>query len=66
VGFFGALGWREHEFHSTWLDSIRLGRSVPNAAAWDQFAKWGGAFSQEAVKRMSGIALFERSPQAYS
>ena len=62
VSFFEALGWHENEFHSTWADSIRLGRTVPNAAAWDWLSKWAWPASQEAVKRMSGVALFERKP----
>ena len=62
VSFFEALGWHEKEFHSTWADSIRLGRTIPNAAAWNWLSKWSGPASQEAVKRMSGIALFERVP----
>jgi methyltransferase (TIGR00027 family) len=62
VSFFEALGWREAEFHSTWTESIRLGRTVPHAAAWDQLSKWAGSASQEAVRRMSGVALFARTP----
>lgn len=60
--FFGALGWSEREFHSTWADSIRLDRSIPQAAVWEQLSKWAGPAFQEAVKRMSGVALLERQP----
>ncbi|WP_167784731.1 class I SAM-dependent methyltransferase [Ramlibacter rhizophilus] len=60
--FFEALGWHEREFYSTWADSIRLGRSIPQAAAWDRLSKWAGPATREAVKRMSGIALLERKP----
>ena len=61
VSFFEALGWREEEFHSTWDDSIRLGRTAPHAAAWDWLSRWTGPISQEAVRRMSGVVLLERA-----
>lgn len=64
VGFFEAVGWREVEFHSTWAESIRLGRTAPHAAAWDWLSRWAGPASQEAVKRMSGVALLERALRA--
>ncbi len=61
-GFFEAVGWKEQEFHSTWSDSIRLGRAPPHGAAWDALWKWTAPAAQEALKRMSGIALFKRMP----
>ncbi|MEJ7930164.1 SAM-dependent methyltransferase [Ramlibacter sp. AN1015] len=61
VRFFDALGWREIEFHSTWTDSIRLGRTAPHAATWNRLSMWGGSLVQEAVQRMSGVALLERT-----
>jgi methyltransferase (TIGR00027 family) len=57
--FFGTLGWREAEFHSTWTDSIRLGRTAPHGLAWDRFWRWSAPAAKEALKRMSGVALFE-------
>lgn len=62
ASFFEALGWREKEFHSTWADSIRLGRTIPHGAAWDRLSKWAGPASRQAVERMSGVALLERAP----
>ena len=60
--FFEPLGWKEHEFHSTWSDGLRLGRSPPHGAAWDGFWKWSAPAAHEALKRMSGVALFKRLP----
>lgn len=39
---FRELNWLEAEFHSTWTDSIRLGRIAPNALMWDTPVKWSG------------------------
>lgn len=39
---FRELYWLEVEFHSTWTDSIRLGRIAPNALMWDTPVKWSG------------------------
>jgi methyltransferase (TIGR00027 family) len=59
--FFEPLGWREVEFHSTWIESMRLGRSMPFA----QLSHWLGRFRRaevrEAYRRMSGMVLFERT-----
>jgi methyltransferase (TIGR00027 family) len=59
--FFEELGWREAEFHSTWAESIRLGRTARHGEAWDQLWRWSGHAAHETVKRMSGIALLERA-----
>jgi methyltransferase (TIGR00027 family) len=60
TAFFEPLGWREAEFHSTWIESMRLGRSMPFA----QLSHWLGKFRRsevrEAYRRMSGIVLFGR------
>lgn len=61
-GFFAPLGWREDEYHPTWTDSIRLGRTAPYGAAWDRLRRWSAPAAQEALDRMSGVALFERLP----
>jgi methyltransferase (TIGR00027 family) len=57
--YFRELEWVETEFHSTWTDSIRLGRVAPNGLAWDALVKWAGPAAEAALKRMSGIALLE-------
>jgi len=57
--YFRRLNWPETEFHSTWTDSIRLGRVAPNALLWDRFLKWSAPAAKMALKRMSGVALLE-------
>lgn len=57
--YFRELNWLETEFHSTWTDSMRLGRVAPNALMWDSFLKWTSPATERALKRMSGIALLE-------
>ena len=57
--YFRELNWLETEFHSTWTDSIRLGRVAPNALMWDRLFKWSGPATEMALKRMSGVALLE-------
>jgi methyltransferase (TIGR00027 family) len=57
--YFRALNWLETEFHSTWADSIRLGRAAPTALLWDNLIKWSGPAAEVALRRMSGVALFE-------
>lgn len=55
--FFGPLGWREEEFHSTWDDSIQLGRPAPHGRLWDTLVKWSPPAAHRAVRRMAGVAL---------
>ena len=57
--YFRELNWLETEFHSTWTDSIRLGRVAPNTLMWDTFFKWTSPAAEMALKRMSGVALLE-------
>lgn len=57
--YFAELNWRETEFHSTWIESNRLGRAAPNAQMWDRFMKWSLPAAQNAFKRMSGVVLLE-------
>jgi len=61
TAFFEPLGWHEAEFHSTWIESMRLGRSMPFA----QFSHWLGRFRRAEVRdaylRMSGLVLLERA-----
>ena len=59
--YFRNLHWLETEFHSTWANSIRLGRVAPNALLWDSLLRWSPA-AEMAFKRMSGIALLEPIP----
>lgn len=57
--YFRELDWRETEFHSTWTESIRLGRPAPSAFMWNSVLKWAVPAAEIAMKRMSGVALFE-------
>ena len=57
--FFGHLGWRESEFHSTWTDSIRLGRAAPSAWFWNRWRQWSPWVAESALNRMSGVVLLE-------
>lgn len=60
AAFFGALGWREAEFRSTWKESLRLNRSAPLAWMWGSFSPALLPGANERLHRMSGIALLER------
>jgi methyltransferase (TIGR00027 family) len=60
TAFFQPLGWREAEFHSTWIESMRLGRSMPFAQLSHWLGKFRRAEVREAYCRMSGIVLLER------
>ncbi len=57
--YFRDLRWLETEFHSTWTESMRLGRPAPNALVWDGFLKWSAPAAEAALQRMSGVALLE-------
>ena len=59
--FFAELGWHEEAFRSTWTESIRLGRPAPHGVVLDGLSKLSGPAGYELVKRMSGVALFERA-----
>jgi methyltransferase (TIGR00027 family) len=57
--FFAEVGWRETEFHSSWTDSIRLGRAVPIALFWNRWRRWSSPVAQLALKRASGVVVLE-------
>lgn len=61
TAFFEPLGWREAEFHSTWIQSIRLGRSMSLAGLWSWLGRFRRAEVREACRRMSSMVLFERT-----
>jgi len=61
TAFFAPLGWREAEFRSTWDESFRINRTMRGAYVWRWLARFQPAARREAWRRMSGIALFERS-----
>ena len=59
--FFEPLGWREIEFRSTWIESLRLKRTVPLAGFWNLVAGLMPKARRAAQLRMSGTVLFERA-----
>ena len=59
--FFAPLGWREAEFRSTWVDSLRLKRSVPLARFWDALGRLRSKATRQEMHRMSGVVLLERN-----
>jgi len=61
TAFFAPLGWREAEFRSTWDESFRINRTMRGAYVWRWLSRFQPAARREAWRRMSGIALFERS-----
>ncbi len=58
--FFEPQGWKEREFRSSWEESFRLNRKMPNAWLWQLFSKLQPAAKREAGRRMAGIVLLER------
>jgi len=61
TAFFAAHGWREAEFRSTWVDSLRLRRSVPLARFWDVLGRLRSKTARQEMLRMSGVVLLERN-----
>jgi len=59
TAFFAPFGWDEAEFHSTWVESFRLNRTMPGAWLWQLLSKLQSKQRQEAGRRMSGIVLME-------
>ena len=59
--FFRRYGWREIEFRSTWEESRRLRREMPMAWLWRLLARMASAERREAIRKMGGIALLERT-----
>lgn len=57
--YFEKLDWLETEFHSTWTESIRLGRGAPSALVWNSLLSWSALAAESAMKRMSGVVLLE-------
>jgi methyltransferase (TIGR00027 family) len=63
TAFFSPFGWREAEFRSTWDESFRLHRTMRGARLWRLLFKLQSTKRREAGRRMSGIALLQRSEQ---
>lgn len=59
--FFEPFGWREAEFHSSWEDSIRLGRTMPHAWLWRILASLAPAERRAEWRRYAGNVLLDRA-----
>lgn len=62
TAFFAPFGWREAEFRSTWDESFRLHRTMRAGKLWRLLLRLQSAKRREAGRRMSGIALLQRTP----
>ena len=58
--FFAPFGWREVEFRSMFLESVRLNRTMRFARFWVALGRVMGARRREVMRRFSGIALLAR------
>ena len=59
--FFGALGWREVEYRSTFHEGRRLGRTMKLGWLWALLDRISPAARREAFKRFSTIVLYQRA-----
>lgn len=57
TAFFAPHGWKESEFRSTWDESLRLDRTMPNIWLWKLLDRLQPARKREEMRRMSGIVL---------
>ena len=62
TAFFEPFGWRERAFRSTFMESLRLKRSVRFATFWALMIRLSPAKRREKMSRMAGFALLERAP----
>lgn len=61
AAFFGALGWRETEFHSMVEEAHRLRREMRLMWLWRLLGRLSSARRQDEFRRMSGIVLLEHA-----
>lgn len=59
TAFFEPCGWREAEFRSTWDESFRLDRTMRFGRIFALLSRLQPERQRLAVRRMSGIVLFE-------
>jgi len=59
--FFGALGWREVEYHSTFFAGRRLGRTMKFGWLWELLNKLSPPAKQQAFRRFSTIVVYQRA-----
>jgi methyltransferase (TIGR00027 family) len=62
--FFAPFGWREVEFRSMFLESVRLNRTMRFARFWLALTRLMGARRREGMRRFSGIALLAREERS--
>lgn len=60
--FFESQGWAEAEFRSSWLEGLRLKRTMALAWLWQLLSIVQPAARRRAGERMAGIVLLRRSP----
>ena len=60
-GFFGALGWREAEYHSTFFSGRRLGRTMKFGWLWELLDKVSPPAKRQEFKRFSTIVVYQRA-----
>lgn len=58
---FFAPEWRELEFRSTWIESLRLKRTARMAWLWNLIGRFASAEKKEKMRRFAGFVLVERS-----
>ncbi|HKQ62830.1 MAG TPA: class I SAM-dependent methyltransferase [Candidatus Polarisedimenticolaceae bacterium] len=59
--WFEPWGWREVEFRSMWEEALRLERAPSAAWLWNLLGRLMPRARREAMRRMSGIVLLERT-----
>lgn len=59
TAFFAPYGWQESEFRSTWDESLRLQRTMPNIWLWKLLNRLQPAGKREQMRRMSGVVLMQ-------
>jgi methyltransferase (TIGR00027 family) len=60
-GFFAALGWKEVEYHSTFHEGRRLGRTMRLGWLWVLLNKLAPAEKQAEFRRFSTIVVYQRA-----
>jgi O-methyltransferase involved in polyketide biosynthesis len=61
AAFFAALGWRESEFRSGMDEARRLKREMKLMWLWRMLSYLNRPARRQAMRKMSGYALFERT-----
>jgi len=59
--FFAALGWKEVEYRSSFLEGRRLGRTMKLGWLWALLSRLSPPAKQEAFRRFSTIVVYQRA-----